>query len=51
MYHPRIEYPQLEKSATSPADTVPVPKAQGVSSTEPELASPADSAAPNLEQS
>jgi putative nucleotidyltransferase with HDIG domain len=42
MYHPRIEYPQIEKSASSPVDTVPVPRTTVTPSKEPAPSAPVD---------
>jgi hypothetical protein len=50
MYHPRIEYPKIEKSAFSQVDTVPVPRAPALPSNEPSTASPVDSPTPSPEQ-
>lgn len=50
MYHPRIEYPKIEKSAFSQVDTVPAPWAPALSSNEPSTASPVDPPTPSPEQ-
>jgi membrane-associated HD superfamily phosphohydrolase len=50
MYHPRIEYPIIERSAASQVDTVPVPRAPVSLNSEPAKASAVDPSAPTPEQ-
>jgi putative nucleotidyltransferase with HDIG domain len=50
MYHPRIEYPKLERSASSQADTVPAPRQLRTPSAEHPVASPVDAPATNPEK-